>query len=137
MSEITIEETTPAEDVILMQWLDDAAGWNIDVRDVRTIDAAYQGYFDHVVAQDEKDREDPTQFVAMIGFALGQWLALETILEWRIITDENGRDLGLALPDHSSFMFPSDFVADAWNEARREWLTEWASDLKAQLLELS
>ena len=69
----------------------------------------------------------------MLGFALGQWLTLESVLEWRVITDADGRDLGLSLPDESSIMFPSDFVADAWNEMQRDWLADWARDLRTQL----
>lgn len=133
MSNITIEPVGDTERAVLDQWLDDAARWNIDVTDVRTIDAAYEAYVDQVLAQDEKDREDPTPFVAMLGFAVGQWLTHESVLQWRVITDSEGRDLGLSLPDESSIMFPSDFVADAWNEMRRDWLYAWAIDLKQQL----
>lgn len=133
MSEITIEPVGEAEQAVLEQWLDDAARWNIDITDVRSIDAAYEGYVEHVLAQEEDEREDPTPFVAMLGFALGQWLTRESVLEWRVITDAEGRDLGLSLPDESSIMFPSDFVADAWNEMRRDWLYGWATDLKQQL----
>ncbi|MCT1987667.1 DUF3806 domain-containing protein [Dermacoccus abyssi] len=133
MSEITIEPVGPAEQEVLDKWLDDAARWNIDVTDVRSIDRAYESYVDDVLDQDENEREDPTPFVAMLGFALGQWLTLESVLEWRVITDADGRDLGLSLPDESSIMFPSDFIADAWNEMRRDWLNGWATDLRNQL----
>ncbi|CAM2941009.1 MULTISPECIES: DUF3806 domain-containing protein [Dermacoccus] len=133
MSEITIEPVGPAEQEVLEKWLDDAARWNIDVTDVRSIDRAYESYVDDVLDQDEDEREDPTPFVAMLGFALGQWLTLESVLEWRVITDADGRDLGLSLPDESSIMFPSDFIADAWNEMRRDWLNGWATDLRNQL----
>lgn len=133
MSEITIEPVGPAEQEVLDKWLDDAARWNIDVTDVRSIDRAYESYVDDVLDQDEDEREDPTPFVAMLGFALGQWLTLESVLEWRVITDADGRDLGLSLPDESSIMFPSDFIADAWNEMRRDWLSGWATDLRNQL----
>ncbi|QEH93499.1 DUF3806 domain-containing protein [Dermacoccus abyssi] len=133
MSEITIEPVGPAEQEVLDKWLDDAARWNIDVTDVRTIDRAYENYVDDVLDQDKDEREDPTPFVAMLGFALGQWLTLESVLEWRVITDADGRDLGLSLPDESSIMFPSDFIADAWNEMRRDWLNGWATDLRNQL----
>ena len=133
MSEITIEPVGPAEQEVLDKWLDDAARWNIDVTDVRSIDRAYESHVDDVLDQDEDEREDPTPFVAMLGFALGQWLTLESVLEWRVITDADGRDLGLSLPDESSIMFPSDFIADAWNEMRRDWLKGWATDLRNQL----
>lgn len=133
MADIIVESVGDAEQAVLDGWLDDAARWNIDVTDVATIDAAYESYVDQVMAQDEDERDDPTPFVAMIGFALGQWLTLETVLEWRVITDDEGRDIGLSLPDESSIMFPSDFVAEAWNEMRRNWLADWATDLRGQL----
>ena len=95
MPDIIVEPVGEAEQTVLDGWLDDAARWNIDVTDVATIDAAYESYVDRVIAQDETEREDPTPFVAMIGFALGQWLTLETVLEWRVITDAEGRDIGV------------------------------------------
>lgn len=133
MAQITIEPIGPAEREVLDQWLDDAARWNIDVTDVRSIDVAYENYMGHVLMQDKQERQDPTAFVAMLGFALGQWLTRETVLEWRVVTDAEGRDIGLSLPDETSIMFPSDFVAEAWNEMRRNWLTHWAQELRSQL----
>lgn len=133
MADIVIEPVGDAERAVLEQWLDDAARWNIDVTDVQSIDAAYEGYVDQVIATDEKDREDPTPFIAMLGFALGQWLTRESVLQWRVITDDEGRDIGLALPDESSYMFPSDFIAEAWNDTQRDWLAAWALDLRTQL----
>ena len=133
MTQIVIEKVSPAEQETLNSWLETAATWNIDLTDIETVDAAYENYLAEVLQQPGDEREDPTQVMAMIGFALGQWLSNETILEWRVITDDQGRDLGLALPDESSFMFPSDFVSDAWNEARSNWLAEWARDLRSQL----
>jgi len=50
-----------------------------------------------------------------------------------MMLDSSGRDIGLSLPDESSIMFPSDFVADAWNEMQRDWLADWARDLRTQL----
>lgn len=133
MTDITIEPVGEIEQQVLMDWLDQAAMHNIDVRKVESIERAYENHVDFVLEQADEDRTDPTRFVAMIGFALGQWLTLNSVLEWRVITDDQGRDIGLALPDNSSFMFPSDFVADAWNEVRRQWLSEWAHELRAQL----
>ena len=133
MSQVIIEKVGADEAEALRTWLDQAARANIDVTDVATIDAAYERYLEHVLAQAAPERQDPTEVMAMISFALGQWLANETILEWRVITDDQGRDLGLALPDETSFMFPSDFVSEAWNEARSKWLAEWAVDLRRQL----
>lgn len=130
---IIVEPIGPDEAKVLDEWLDDASRSNIDLTDVDSIEAAYERYVDRVLLQDEDEREDPTTFVAMIGFALGQWLTLETVLEWRVITDAEGRDIGLSLPDESSIMFPSDFVADGWNEMRRTWLADWARDLRTQL----
>lgn len=133
MAQISIEKVGSAEQQVLNDWLEEAATWNIDLRDVDTIEAAYERYLAYVQSQPEDEMEDPTSAMAMIGFALGQWLSNETILEWRVITDDSGRDLGLTLPDESSFMFPSDFVSDAWNEARTNWLAAWARDLRSQL----
>lgn len=133
MAQIVIEPVGEAEKKALNGWLEDAASWNIDLTDIATVDTAYERYLAYVLEQDESERQDPTAVMAMIGFALGQWLNNTTILEWRVITDDEGRDLGLALPDESSFMFPSDFVSDAWNEGRSGWLADWARDLRQQL----
>lgn len=133
MAQIVVEPIGPQEQEILDGWLDDAARWNIDVTDAMSIERAYENYVERVIAQDEEERQDPTPFVAMIGFAVGQWLTLATVLEWRVITDDEGRDIGLSLPDESSIMFPSDFIADGWNEMRRQWIAEWAQELRNQL----
>lgn len=133
MAQIVVEPIGTQEQEILNGWLDDAARWNIDVTDAMSIERAYEKYVERVITQDEDERQDPTPFVAMIGFAIGQWLTLETVLEWRVITDDEGRDIGLSLPDESSIMFPSDFIADGWNEMRRQWIAEWAEELRYQL----
>lgn len=133
MPDIVVEPVGPDEHAVLIDWLDDAALAGIDVTQVQTIEDAYERYFDHVASQDEVDREDPSPALGMVGFALGQWLSTTTVLEWRVITEDGNRDLGLSLPDESAIIFPSDRVADAWNARERTWLTAWAQDLRAQL----
>lgn len=139
MADIQVEPLGPDEQKVLDEWLDDAAAADIAVTAIASVDRAYEDYVEHVLAlpKNERDDEEVSSYLAMLGFALGQWLTLNSILEWRVITDDEGRDLGLALPDESSIMFPSDFIADAWNEQRRNWLERWALELKDQLAALA
>lgn len=133
MADITVEPVGSQERGILIEWLDSAAIENIDVTQIETIDAAYEGYVEHVSNQAPDERDDPSAHVAMIGFALGQWLNNNTVLEWRVITEDGQRDLGLSLPDETAIIFPTDRVAQAWNSRERRWLAPWARELRAQL----
>lgn len=139
MADIIVEALGDEERRILDEWLDDAATANIAVTEISSIDRAYEEYVEHVLTLPKQERSDEvvSSDLAMLGFALGQWLTLNSILEWRVVTDAEGRDLGLSLPDETSIMFPSDFIADAWNEQRRNWLEAWALDLKNQLAALA
>ena len=88
-----------------------------------TLQDAYEKYLDQVLATEPDQREDPTPTLTAIGMALGEHLRRNSDADWRIVTDDQGRDLALASPDESSILFPVDPVAGHWAVQQREWVS--------------
>lgn len=114
-------------------WLGDAENDGIDLDDAGTIQDAYERYVEAVLAQAPDEREDPTPVLTMIGMALGEHLQRNSDLVWRIVTDAQGSDLGLAIEDGSGAFFPVDPVAANWAEQNRQWLVPFVAELLGQL----
>lgn len=131
--EIVIGPVQPEQREVLDGWLDDARGFGIDLSDVESIGAAFDEYQLTVMEQEPEERADPTPFCTMIGMAMGEYLVQHSDLEWRLITDDEGTDLGLANPSETGVLFPADPVANAWQEQTFGWLPDWVSQLVASL----
>lgn len=127
--DIRIEPVGDHERSVLREWLDDAHQWGIDVDDLASLERAYEGYFDKVLATDPDDREDATAVCTMIGLALGEHLVRHSALEWRVVTDAEGTDLALSTPAEDAILYPADPVIDAWSGQQRGWLQAWATEL--------
>lgn len=108
--------------IVLRGWLGDAARLGIDPELPETLQDAYEKYLDQVLATEPDQREDPTPTLTAIGMALGEHLRRNSDADWRIVTDDQGRDLALASPDESSILFPVDPVAGHWAVQQREWV---------------
>ena len=121
----TIEQLDTQSHIVLRGWLGDAARLGIDVESADSIEAAYEKYFDEVLATDEDARTDPTTTLTAIGMALGEHLRRTTDADWRIVTDDQGRDLALVSADEASILFPVDPIADNWAAQQRGWLVQF------------
>lgn len=109
--------------IVLRGWLGDAARLGIDPELPETLQDAYDKYLDQVLATEPDQREDPTPTLTAIGMALGEHIRRNSDADWRIVTDDQGRDLALASPDESSILFPVDPVAGHWAVQQREWVS--------------
>ncbi|WP_052592045.1 DUF3806 domain-containing protein [Luteipulveratus mongoliensis] len=127
--EIRISAIGYDEREVLQQWLRDARQWGIDPDDLDSVARAYDGYVARVLATDPDDREDPTAVCTMIGLAMGEHIARNSRLQWRIVTDAEGTDLALSTPEENAVLYPADPVIDAWSEQRTGWLSGWVRDL--------
>lgn len=129
--EILIARVGQDEQRVLQSWLDDAAQWGVDVNDHRSIGRAYDEYVAAVRATDPEDRDDPTPVCTMIGMAMGEYLVRNSRLQWRVVTDHEGTDLALSTPEENAVLYPSDPVADAWEQQKVQWLPDWVDQLIA------
>ncbi len=120
-----VEPVDTAARIQLRGWLGDAAALGIDLDDAETIQDAYEQYFDRVLATPEDERTDPTQTLTAIAMALGEHLRRNSPADWRVVTDDQGRDLALTSPGHQSILFPIDPIAASWEQQRRLWLTDF------------
>lgn len=111
--------------ITLRAWLGDAARLGIDVESPDTIQDAYERFFDEVLATPADERTDPTPTLTAIAMAMGEHLRRHSQIDWRIVTDDQGRDLALSTPDEESILFPIDPIADSWGVQDREWLSDF------------
>ncbi|GAB3579570.1 DUF3806 domain-containing protein [Calidifontibacter terrae] len=125
MSDPRVEPVDTAARIQLRGWLGDAAALGVDVDDAETIQAAYEQYFDRVLGTPEDQRGDPTPTLTAIAMALGEHLRRNSPADWRIVTDDQGRDLALASPDAQSILFPIDPIAASWEQQQRLWLRDF------------
>lgn len=132
-ADITITPVGSDEQRILEEWLDDAAQQGIDTADVTSISTTFDAYVEKMVLAKASEREDPTTFCTMIGFALGDHLTRRSTLDWRIVSDSQGTDLALVTPDEGAVLFPVDPVAAAWEVAEVGWMPQWVENLLAGL----
>lgn len=127
--EIIIGEVQQPQQEVLDAWLADAREFGIDIEDLDSIGEAFDEHLLAVMEQEPDDRQDPTAFCTMVGMAMGEYLARNSDLRWRIITDDEGTDLGLANPEETGVLFPADPVAGAWQEQSFGWLPVWVGQL--------
>ncbi|NHN57437.1 DUF3806 domain-containing protein [Calidifontibacter sp. DB0510] len=119
---LVIEPLDTTSRIALRGWLSSATRLGIDVGDLDSIEAAYERYLQQVRAQPAAERADPTETLTAIAMALGEHLRRNSTLDWRVVTDAQGRDLAIASPDEIEVLFPIDPVADAWQTQQEGWM---------------
>lgn len=119
---LTVEPVDTAARIALRQWIGKAKAVGIDVDDPGTMQDVYDAYFAKVAEQDPSEREDPTERLTTIAMAVGEYLQRTTCLQWRVVTDAQGRDLALYREIDGTVMFPIDPVAGAWQQQEAGWL---------------
>lgn len=102
-----------------LQALGDAG---VDVDDLASLrdglDAAYQAW---AVAKDS----DHGQIVQRFAVGIGEHLARHTDLEWSLVSDVFGTDLGLVESQRAMFMVvPSNIVAARWMRGETMWIPD-------------
>jgi len=79
---------------------------------------------------------DPNAFVLSIGTALGDCIVANTMLEWIVITDEFGTDIGLYAPGVAGQY--SDIVTHPMNLTAKRFesrTTNWMEDVYTSLID--
>lgn len=102
-----------------LQVLTDAG---VDVDDLASLsvglDAAYQEWFATKGA-------DHSAIVQRFAAGIGEHLARHTDLEWRLVSDIYGTDVGLVESDRAMFMVvPSNIVAARWMRGETMWIPD-------------
>ena len=102
--------------------LEDLAHAGVDVDDLasltRGLDAAYQEW-------SAAKGADHSQIVQRFATGIGEHLARHTDLEWRLVSDVYGTDIGLAESDRAMFMVvPSNIVAARWMRGETMWIPD-------------
>ncbi len=102
-----------------LQALTDAG---VDVDDLASLtnglDAAYQEWSATKAA-------DHSAIVQRFAAGIGEHLARHTDLEWRLVSDVYGTDLGLVESDRAMFMLvPSNIVAARWMRGETMWIPD-------------
>lgn len=114
------------------EWLDEQRGLLADAIDQLDIelseDATPLDGADAVIrwwhAQEQDERPDPNIIIMIAGVALGDRLAESFGLEWGIITDESGADLGLYHPTKNVVCGPTHSVAKRFADGSDGFLGE-------------
>ncbi len=84
---------------------------------------------------------DPNPFVLSIGTAFGDCIVANTTLEWMIITDEFGTDVGLYTPGVSAghtdiVTHPINLVAKRFESKTTNWIEDVYSSLIAEIRQM-
>lgn len=120
-----VEKLDTRSQITLREWLGDATRLGIDLDSPDSIERAYERYVDEVLATPQEERVDPTPTLTAIAIAMGEYIRRNSDAQWRIVTDEQGRDLALSTAHETQILFPIDPVADSWAAQARGWLVEF------------
>lgn len=102
--------------------LADAAAAGIDVDDLASIAAAYDGWLADWLAQRESKRPDHQVLVDRLGVAIGEHLVRHTDMEWGLVSDAFGTDLGVAARSDDFAVVPMNLVAVRWLNRTSGWV---------------
>lgn len=92
------------------------AGWDVD--DLQSIATAYDQAFGAEPAA-SPGRDD---VVEVVGLAIGEHLVRHGRMDWRIVTDAFGTDLGVVARRRAVSVIPTTIVATRWLNGERGWI---------------
>ena len=92
------------------------AGWDVD--DLQSIATAYDQAFGAETAA-SPGRDD---VVEVVGIAIGEHLVRHGRMDWRVVTDAFGTDLGVVARRRPVSVIPTTIVATRWINGERGWI---------------
>lgn len=92
------------------------AGWDVD--DLESIATAY----DRAFTAEPPSSPGRDDVVEVVGLAIGEHLVRHGRMDWRIITDVFGSDLGVVARRRDLSVIPTTIVATRWINGQRGWI---------------
>lgn len=92
----------------------------VDVDDLASLGAAYDGSVArHAAGQDAPDRDHA---VETIGIGIGEHLVRHGRMDWALVSDVFGTDLGVVARRRGTAVIPTNIVATRWINGETGWL---------------
>lgn len=82
--------------------------------------ASIEEYYDRAATQD--GGLDPEEAVEVIGLVVGEHLVRHGDMDWALISDAFGTDLGVTARGRALSVIPSTIVATRWIAGERSWI---------------
>lgn len=109
-----------AERQLIDRCLAELEAERVDVEDLESLGAGFDAAY---TAWARSHAGEHGAIVERYGVGIGEHLQRHTDLDWQIVTDAFGTDLGLAGGLHSDFVVvPSNLVAGRWMRGETGWL---------------
>lgn len=98
---------------------------------------AVVGFYDGLLATARSEEMDPDELgvlLDVVAVLIGEHLGARHGLQWVIVADEQGTDLGLRDPLSDAVVFPQSSVGQSWNDALTgDWIHGYVEWLDGQL----
>jgi hypothetical protein len=102
--------------------VDELSGEGVDVGDLASIEAGLDAAYRQWASTRTGDHD---VVVARYALGIGEYLHRRTDLDWQIVTDVFGTDLGLAGGVRSAFIVvPGNLVAGRWMRGETAWVQD-------------
>lgn len=111
-----------AEQQRIQRLLGEVRDAGVDVDDLQAIGRAYDDWLAGWLAQRDSKREDHQVLVDRLGVAIGEHLVRHTDVEWGMVTDAFGTDLGVAAAADDFTVVPMNLVAVRWLNRTSGWV---------------
>jgi hypothetical protein len=99
------------------------AAEGVDVDDLSSLGAGYDAAYTAWASSPEKARPDHAAIVERYALGVGEHLHRHTDLDWQVVTDVFGTDLGVSGGAGGSFVVvPGNLVAARWMRGETGWL---------------
>ena len=114
----------------LREGVEGLAALGVDIDDLSAVGAAFDLAYTRWQAAKSKDREDHDVIVERFAIAIGEHLERTTDLEWGMVSDAFGTDIGLGARDDDFMIVPSNLVAVRWLNGETGWVPGVVAHLK-------
>lgn len=110
--------------------VDEVGARGVDIDDLDSIGAAYDSWFAEWDDTSARKREDHSVIIDLLAAAIGEHLSRTTDLEWGMVSDAFGTDVGLGAADDDFMIVPSNLVAVRWLNGETGWVPGAVTHLK-------